>query len=239
MKQKIRIALSLFIIGTSSALAGISIDSTRIIFHASNEARGQGIGVTSAQTSPQPYLVKAQITRDVPGNDNKTPFVTTPSLFRLEPGSTNQVLIMKKPSDLPKDRESLYYFRAIAMPAGSRQDPTQIPAVGGTLKVATAAIVKLFYRPSGLPVAQRQAMGMLQFSNTSQGLRVSNPSPYYITLSSLRIGGVTVPLNIAKGEAMIAPFAQQIYAKAPRQGRVEWKAINDFGAVEVFNGSVR
>ncbi|MCP6514158.1 fimbria/pilus periplasmic chaperone, partial [Klebsiella pneumoniae] len=48
------------------------------------------------------------------GNNVQTPFITTPSLFRLEPGSTNQVLVVKKPGadGLAKDRESLFYFRS-------------------------------------------------------------------------------------------------------------------------------
>ncbi|MCJ0840373.1 hypothetical protein MTP31_24385, partial [Klebsiella pneumoniae] len=29
------------------------------------------------------------------------------------------------------------------------------------------------------------------------------------------------------------------HARAPHQGRVEWKAINDYGGTEVFHGSVR
>ncbi|WP_127959447.1 molecular chaperone [Serratia microhaemolytica] len=237
--QKIGVSLSLLLLATTSALAGISIDNSRVVFHAANDGRGQGVGVSSAASSPQPYLVKTQVTRDLQGTDTKTPFVVTPSLFRLEPGSTNQVLVMKKAGNLPQDRESLFYFRSVAMPAGNRQSPNEVPAVGGTLKVATAAVVKLFYRPAGFSIPQRKAMGMLQFSATNQGLKVTNPTPYYITLSTLQIAGTSVEMNVAKGETMIAPFSNQIYAKAPRQGKVVWKAINDFGAVEVFNGSVR
>uniref|UniRef100_UPI003003E692 fimbrial biogenesis chaperone n=1 Tax=Pectobacterium carotovorum TaxID=554 RepID=UPI003003E692 len=82
--------------GITSANAGISIDSTRVIFEASDHARGQSVGVSSTDSSTSPYLIKAQVTRDIEGKHAQTPFVTTPSLFRLEPGSTHQVLIVKK-----------------------------------------------------------------------------------------------------------------------------------------------
>ncbi len=222
-------------------MAGISIDSSRIIFQASDDARGKSVGVTSAVSSPVPYLVKTQVAPDIRGQDMQTPFVTTPSLFRLEPGSTNQVLIVKKPgvSGLPQNQESVFYFRSVAMPSGKEQAATSLPVVGGELQVATATVIKLFYRPSGLPISQQKAMSQLQFSSTGQGLKVTNPTPYYITLSSLQVAGVPVSLSTTAGNAMIAPFGNQVYSRTSHQGKVEWKAINDYGGTEVFHGAVR
>lgn len=238
-KHKIGIALSLFLIVTTSVMAGISTDSTRIVFSASRDARGQSVGVSSAVSSPSPYLVKTQVTRDVAGNDVQTPFVTSPSLFRLEPGGSNQVLIVKRASDLPQDRESVFYFRSVAMPAGEKSVNTESPIVGGALKLSTATVIKLFYRPNGLPFPHQRAMSMLQFSAGRQGLEVKNPTPYYITLASLRVGGKAVSLVPASGNTLITPFGQQVYTGASYQGAVEWKAINDYGGIEVFHGSVR
>ncbi|WP_447880108.1 fimbrial biogenesis chaperone [Serratia fonticola] len=227
--------------GITSANAGISIDSTRVIFEASDHGRGQSVGVSSTDSSTSPYLIKAQVTRDIEGKHAQTPFVTTPSLFRLEPGSTHQVLIVKKTgeNELPLDRESVFYFRSVAMPAGKKQAAIPSPVLGGSIQVATAMVVKLFYRPSGLPFPHQQAMGMLEFSGASQGLKVTNPTPYYITLSSLRVGREQVSFSAATGNTLIAPFGSQVYPRAPHQGKVEWKAINDYGGTEVFYGSVR
>ncbi len=237
--QRVNIFLFLICMGISAAFAGVSIDSSRIIFQNSDDALGRNVGVTSTVSSVTPYLVKTQITRDIEGNNAQTPFLTTPSLFRLEPGSTNQVLVLKKTwPGLPQDRESLFYFRTIAMPAGEKQTTSRSAVVGGTLQVSTATVVKLFYRPDGLSLPQQKAMGMLQFSAAKQGLTVTNPTPYYITLSSLNVAGIPVSLSAAKGNTMIAPFGRQSYSHAPHQGRVEWKAINDYGGSEVFHGSV-
>lgn len=239
--KRVNIVLFLVVVGMASAIAGISVDSSRIIFQSGDDARGRSVGVTSSASSTSPYLVRTQVSQDIEGNNVQTPFITTPSLFRLEPGSTNQVLVMKKPGagGLAQDKESLFYFRSVAMPAGEKQSAAPSAVVGGALQVSTATVVKLFYRPAGLTVHQQQAMGMLQFSSTGQGLQVNNPTPYYITLASLKVAGVSVPLNPAAGNSMIAPFGHQTYARVPHQGKVEWKAINDYGGTEVFHGSVR
>ncbi|CAI1547332.1 fimbrial biogenesis chaperone [Serratia fonticola] len=221
------------------AMAGISVDNSRIIFQASDDAKGKSTGITSSASSSSPFLVRTQVTKDAHGQQIQTPFVTTPSLLRLDPGNTNQVLIMKTPSNLPKDRESLFYLRVVAMPAGTAESDTTSSAVAGSLQVATGQVVKLFYRPDNLPMVQKEAMGKLQFSSSPQGLAVSNPTPYYISLSRVTVGGKEVKLKIGEGSSMLAPFGSAVWPGAPRQGRVEWSAINDFGGAEVFHGSVR
>lgn len=242
MNSKLRsgcVAVLLLVI--TPAMAGISTDATRIIFQASEATLGKSIGLTSSDASPLPYLVKTQITRDIQGGGTQVPFVTTPSLFRLEPGNTHQVLIVKKTNmdELPQDRESVFYFRSVAMPAGEKQTSGPSPVVGGTLQVATATVVKLFYRPAGLHMQQKQAMSMLKFSSIEKGIKATNPTPYFITLAELKVVDKKVLLSVASGNTMIAPFGSQIYPHTPQQGRVEWKAINDYGGEEVFHGVVR
>ncbi|AHG21731.1 fimbrial chaperone protein [Chania multitudinisentens RB-25] len=239
IKHTLRIIAGGMLLTAAPAMAGISADATRVIFQANDEAKGKSIGLTSSTSSLSPYLVKTQVTQDVQGQQTQVPFVTTPSLFRLEPGSTNQVLMMKTPGSLPQDRESLFYFRAVAMPAGAASTTSPAPAVAGTLQVATATVIKLFYRPGGLAMPQPQAMSKLQFSAEKQGVKVSNPTPYYITLNRLSIGNTPVKLRVEDGSSMIAPYSHALYPGTPRQGRVEWTAINDYGGMEAFNGTVQ
>ncbi|HDC4393716.1 TPA: molecular chaperone [Enterobacter cloacae] len=224
---------------TAPSVAGISADTSRIIFQAGHATRGTNVGLTSSTTSPSPYLVKTQITHDVLGQSTQVPFITTPSLFRLEPGNTNKVLIMKTPGGLPQDRESLFYFRAVAMPAGAGNNLTPPPAISGSLQVATATVIKLFYRPDRLAMPSEKAPGRLQFTADSQGLKVTNPTPYYVTLNRLRVNNTPVTLRVEDGSSMIAPYASTWYRGAPRKGRVEWTAINDYGGPEVHSALVQ
>lgn len=233
-------ALVLLWLPCVSAIAGISFDSSRLIFSASDQANGQSIGVSSSAQSPSPYLVKAQVLGDVRGDKTDTPFSVTPSLFRLEPGSTNQLRILKTGNQLlAKNKESLFYLRMIALPAGQGSELAPKMEVGGAVTVSTGSVIKLFYRPAGLSQTQQQAMAGLQFTQQGNTLRVANPSPYYVTLTSLTVGGKAVAVSARHKNTMIAPFSQMTYSRTGTSGSVTWQAINDFGGVEKFNGKIQ
>ncbi|HGS4463326.1 TPA: molecular chaperone [Vibrio metschnikovii] len=219
-------------------VAGISLDTTRIIFTTENERQGLSVGISSSKQSIVPYLVKAQVLSDIEGSNSDVPFIVTPSLFRLEPGSTNQVRIVKIDKDLPIDKESIFYFRTTAIPAGDKNSSEFQTVVGGALSVSTGSIIKLFYRPNGLPITQKQAMANLVFSYENNHIEVKNPTPYFITLSKLIIDDVKVPLNLKN--TMIEPYSSQIYlVDVSKLGSIEWQAINDYGAKEIFYGTFK
>lgn len=235
MEKYYKLLLLIFL--STSALAGISVDTTRVIFSSENVTQGKSVGVSSSKQSTTPYLVKAQVIADIDGNNTNVPFVVTPSLFRLEPGNTNQLRIMYIGGDLPNDKETVFYFRTTAMPAGDKNSLEYQKVVGGALSVSTGTIIKLFYRPNGLSLTQQQAMANLEFTQKSQYLVARNPTPYFITLSTLTVDGVSVPLSL--NNTMLAPFSTQHYlVKSPVIKSVQWQAINDYGAKEEFNGKI-
>lgn len=223
-----------------SSVAGVSLTATRLIVSgvSGTQEAGSSIGVRSDDSSMHPFLVKAQIFRDVEGQDESVPFVLSPALFRLEPGSTNQLRVIKKGTTLPQNKESLFYLRVAALPASSSVQ-TEFSAPGGILNVATGNIIKLFYRPYGLSVTQKEAMGQLQFAAAGNRLKVTNPTPYYITLGSLTVDGKAVSIRGQREQNMIAPYGETIFADAPVRGKVHWQAINDYGGREDFHGSVQ
>lgn len=238
-KTLFRLAVGSLVFVSAASVAGVSIDSTRVIFQAADDTTGKSVGIISSSGSLTPYLVKVQILKTPTDNATNTPFLVTPSLFRLEPGNTNQVRIIKKNTQLPQDRESVFYLRAIATPASEKNNTQQENHVGGTVQVSSGNIIKLFYRPSGLQMNPQQAMQSLKFSAAGNGLKVTNSSPYYVTLDSLTVGGRKVPLSIQTGNTMIAPMSSNTYPGARSQGSVEWKTLNDYGGTEVFHGDIR
>jgi len=225
---------------STDAMAGISLDSSRVIFSASNLAQGQSIGITSSPQSPSPYLIRAQVLGDVTGTQTQTLFSVTPSLFRLEPGSTNQLRIVKSGNQaLVQNKESVFYLRVIALPAGQGSKPEKETELGGVITVSTGSIIKMFYRPSGLSMTQQQAMSALQFAKQGSELLLSNPGPYFVTLKSLSIAGKSVPISAHQQNTMIAPFSDMRYSNTILQGKVTWQAINDHGVTETFHGAIR
>lgn len=103
-----------------------------------------------------------------------------PPVQRLEAGATSQVKIQGLPalSQLPQDRESLFYFNLREIPPRSDKP--------NTLQIALQTRVKLFYRPAPLALAssRNQAPWQEQLTLNRKGDRyqVNNPTPYYITL---------------------------------------------------------
>ncbi|MFL9149840.1 molecular chaperone [Escherichia coli] len=226
---------------STCSVAGVSLTSTRLIVADNNrgqEASGS-IGVRSDETSSGPYLVKAQIFRDIKGQQAQVPFVLSPALFRLEPGDTNQLRVVKKSGELPKDRESLFYLRVAALPASGGTPQTEFSAPKGALNVATGNIIKLFYRPNGLQITAKAAPGQLQFTAAGNHIKVNNPTPYYITLSSLQVNGKPVSIRTRPEQNMIAPFGETLFSNALTKGYVQWQAIDDYGGRESFHGAIR
>ena len=71
-----------------------------------------------------------------------------------------------------------------------------------------------------------EALSQLRFERVGNHLKVSNASPYYVTLVNLKLGGQTLD-NI-----MIAPknSAQQALP-AGAGGTLSWQSVNDYGAI--------
>ncbi|XGI23510.1 molecular chaperone [Klebsiella pneumoniae] len=234
--QKIGMLFTLGILCVQPALAGISIGTSRIIFHEKNSS--QSVDINNSSTS-QTYLINVGISDTLNAKTANTAFLPTPALFRIEPDSRNTVRILKKAYNLPSDRESLFYFNVMAIPTGKVGEADTGNSLGGTLQVATGNTVKLFYRPDNLPMTQKEAMGKLEFTRAGNSVKVFNPTPYYISLRKLVVNGRSVKLDVIKGTSMIAPFSANTYPVAAGQGITKWTAINDFGAGETFNGVIK
>lgn len=233
--QSLGLTFGLILTLAQPTYASISIGASRIVFNADEKSKSVDI---SNRSQNQPYLINVVISQDIAGKSVDTPFIATPALFRIEPGTTNKVRVVKKSDSLPNDRESLFYFSTMAISTGKVGSQHNPATVGGSLQVATGNTLKLFYRPANFAITQKEAMGKLQFTQDGKGTKVSNPTPYYISLSKLIIDGKAVKLDVIKGSSMIAPFGSYIYPVNAPRGKVEWKAINDFGGTENFHGAI-
>ena len=71
-----------------------------------------------------------------------------------------------------------------------------------------------------------EALSQLRFERVGNHLKVSNASPYYITLVNLKLGGQTLE------NLMVAPknSAQQVLPTAA-SGTLSWQSVNDYGAI--------
>lgn len=217
--------------------AGFGINATRLIY----PEGASSINVAVRNTlNHEPYLVQTAISGK---QDAQTaaPFTVTPPLFRLEPQSTNQLRIAFTGQPLPGDRESVFYLHATAIPTSTQLDPTQQRNdVQAQLRFGVGNIIKLFYRPASLSGSSAAAQSGLQFSRVAGGLKVTNPSPYFVSLADLMVNGQQLALD-TPAALMLPPFGNHIWpVKTPLATgkRVQWQTINDTGGTDAFSATL-
>ncbi|SFO52068.1 fimbrial chaperone protein [Candidatus Pantoea varia] len=210
-----------------SVFASVVMTGSRVIY--SSDAKS--VDVQLRNNDDFPYVIQAWFdggdSKSTPAT-GKAPFVVTPPTFRIA-AKDGQVLriFFTGGNILPQDRESVFYFNFLQVPPGNIAGDK-----GNQMVVLLKNRMKVFYRPASLKTNTKKIFDYLTFSNiSSSGIRITNTSPYYISLSK-----VAVRNAVAKETApMIAPFATVDVALT--QGKVtgstqgiEIGLVNDYGA---------
>lgn len=217
-----RKAFLVFIISacmTLPALAegGISIQGTRIVYP--QDAKQASLSVSNSSTTDS-FLVQSWV--ENAAGQKSADFIVTPPLYLSGPKNENTLRLIHTGGELPRDRETLYYFTAKAIP--SVDDSRN--AGKAVLRIATANRIKLFVRPGGLKPSPGEAPALLEFRQQGKNLIIHNPSPYYLTLTGMTSGGK--PLK----DIMVPP---QDSASEPlpagRGNKITYHTVNDYGSV--------
>ncbi|UJD96777.1 type 1 fimbria chaperone FimC [Lelliottia amnigena] len=199
------------------ASGGIALGATRVIYPA--DAKQTSLAITNSNKQER-YLINAWIENDR-GQKEKT-FAVTPPLFVSEPDSENTLRIIYAGLPLATDRESLFFMNVKAIPSVNKANLEG----KNVLQLAILSRIKLFVRPKNLAMQPEEALSQLKFERAGNRLKVSNASPYYITLVNLQLGGQKLE------NLMIAPknSAQQVLP-AGVSGTLSWQSVNDYGAI--------
>jgi fimbrial chaperone protein len=200
----------------AQAEGGISIQGTRIIYPLDARQIGLSINNSSAVDS---FLVQSWV--EDAGGKKTDDFVATPPLYLSKPHNENLLRLVRVGHAMPKDRESLYYFTAKAIPSVNDKLAGQ-----SVIHIATATRIKLFVRPQGLMPLPEHAASMLSFRRAGDQLIINNPTPYYLTLTDMKVGSHLL------GGGMAAPFSS-LKVSLPK-GAVSsfaFRTINDYGSL--------
>lgn len=209
--------------GAFAADGGINLSRTRVIFQSTDSAQT----LTVQNHGSRPYLVQSAVVGSPQGRE-VAPFLTTPPLFRLEENSKNTLRILRKDdAALPADRESVFYFTAIAVPAMTEPKEAEDASLAARISVGIQNTIKLFYRPAGLPMTAEEAQGRLTFHLQDGSIEVRNPTPYFLTFSRLAFDGHDVAVRDVV--PMIPPFSQASYPVSGQVKQAQWTVINDYG----------
>ncbi|EFI2178560.1 fimbria/pilus outer membrane usher protein [Escherichia coli] len=97
-----------------------------------------------------------------------------------------------------------------------------------SVKVAMRSVFKLFWRPEGLPGDPLEAYQQLRWTRNSQGVQLTNPTPYYINLIQVSVNGKALS-NVG----VVPPKSQRqtSWCQAIAPCHVAWRAINDYGGL--------
>ncbi|MFJ2279559.1 molecular chaperone [Pseudomonas sp. NPDC087803] len=202
------------------ANAAVVPDRTRVIF----EEGAPSVSVTVGNRSPElPFVIQSWI-EDESGKKISSPFMVLPPLQRIEAKESTILRIVKLPdTELPKDRESVFYLNI-------REIPPKTQAVNA-MQIALQSKIKLFYRPSGVKRERGAdlALGLnIRIDPTAKALLVDNPTPFHITIVGLQAGPEKTAMPI--DTVMLKPMSNTRFALSQTGfNTLRVLNMNDFG----------
>lgn len=95
-----------------------------------------------------------------------------------------------------------------------------------TLQLAIISRIKLYYRPARLALPPEQAAEKLSFTREGASLVLTNPTPYYLTVTELKAG------NKELENALVPPMGKtSVKLPADAGSNITYQTINDYGAL--------
>lgn len=195
-------------------IEGVGIDRTRVVI-GNGETRG-AFGVTNKMATP--VVVTSWVT-DLKGKVSDA-FVVTPSLYQLDAGKTGNSTVRLTSSDLPQDRESVFWLVVNSAAAGASSK--------NSISVAVGQRIKVFYRPVGVKGDAKYAAQNLVWSYENQKLKVRNPTALSVSISDIQTNGKE--LNVGE---MVMPFSEMEWSMpaAGKEAKRTFSYWDEFGGL--------
>lgn len=113
---------------------------------------------------------------------------------------------MPKANELSKTQETLFWLNILDIPPKpSAKDQNVVPE--NFLQLAIRSRIKFFYRPSGIKEDAALAPEKLQWSSNGTQLAIKNPTPFYITLTSIMQDQSGKRVDLLAEGLMLKPFS--------------------------------
>lgn len=201
-------------VSLNSSVGGIALGATRLIY----PAGAKQIPLFVANVDEQTATFIQSWVEDAEGNKTSS-FVVTPPLFAIQPKKENTLRVVHIGPPLPQDYESLFWMNIKTIPS-----VPQLAKKNNSLQLVIVSRIKLFYRPTELPITSDDAPQLLRFQRQRGKLVITNPTPYYLTLVNLNVGRQRLP------NTMIAPNGnEKVVVPKNDSGAVTFQIVNDYG----------
>lgn len=235
--------LSTFKKGLIAALIPFSAVQAEIIIHGTRAiypSDAREITLQLSNNGNNPALVQAWIDE---GNEkstpdqSKAPFMITPPISRVDPkkGQSLRITSLPKVNELSKTQETLFWLNVLDIPP--KPDVKTVESVPENfLQLAIRSRIKFFYRPSSIKADVNLAPEKLQWVTQGKNLRINNPTPFHITITSITQDNAGKKVDILNEGLMIKPNSQEIVAlKHQNIQKMTFTTINDYGGRVVRN----
>ncbi|ENL4829673.1 fimbria/pilus periplasmic chaperone [Salmonella enterica subsp. enterica serovar Teko] len=228
-----------------SACASVVIMGTRVVY----PEQKKSINVQLQNGDNSPSLVQAWLdTGDASGSPGavRVPFVITPPVSRIEPGTGQTLRIMYTGEPLPRDRESVFYLNVLDIPpkpelGGKKADVGNV----NYLQLAVRSRIKLFFRPATLNQSVADAARQVTWSRVNRGnqifLRADNQTPYFVTYKKIALKSERDIQSLTQ-PGMVSPYSVKEFTLPGKNlygASVIWTVINDYGGYEEGKSSIK
>jgi len=225
--NKITVAAGIMLCCTAfHASAVVNAEKTRVVFNSGSIAESLSL----VNSEKEPVVVQVWTDKGDPTvnpDQVHTPVVINPPVFKMKPGEIRNIrLLLVSAGGLPQDRESVYWLNIYQIPPNTETQHKGEKKIVLPLKIR----MKVFVRPEKIGELQENDAQKLQFridrESGNKTLLIQNPTPWHLTLSSLRSGKTALP------GVMVAPFTSErveIPADKTLADKVEYDVINDNG----------
>lgn len=205
----------------------VGLGQTRIIYNPATS--GSVISVNNPNDFP--VLVQGSV-KSMNEKDGAAPFMVTPPLFRLDPRQQNRLRVVMTQDLKVKDKESLYWLCAMGIPpklgdawAEGSESAKRTNTASINVNVRMSMCIKLIVRPDTVKGRPQDVASSITWRHEGDKLIASNPTPFYMNLKALSIGGKTV-----SDMDYIPPMDSRSFGvPGGISGQVSWTIVNDLG----------
>ena len=226
-------AITLFCCASSISYAAVVMTGTRVIFPSQQNEKT----IHLQNKDKVPNIVQIWVDEGDEAstpNHAKAPFVANPQIFKILPnqGQMVRLLFTGQKSELPDDRESIFYLNFSEIPASNKSHTDK-----NKLLVVFKNRVKIFYRPARLSIASHEISNHLTYSFTDarSKINIKNNSPYFANIAGINFVIDGKQKSIQKN-SMIPPFSSQEWNLPTRISTtknisINVHLINDYGVI--------
>ncbi|MBS9443537.1 fimbrial biogenesis chaperone [Photorhabdus heterorhabditis] len=206
--------------------ANIVINTTRVIYPASNKE----VSVQLLNAGDQPSLVQSWIDDGDPNSTPETakvPFLLTPPVVKVDGNNGQQLRIKYTNSNLPPDRESLFYLNVLDIPPVAENIADK-----NVMQIAIRTRIKFFYRPEKLSISPKQIEQHIVLKRDGSKLKLDNSSPYFLNVVGLKSSN-TQP-NLLNEGTIIKPLSSYSFStneKLKIGDKLTLAIVDDFGSI--------